>query len=80
MSSLWSEIVHKLTVFFLKLLDEHPGKLIGSILGFLLGLFVVLLGFWKTFVLFLFVIIGFLLGKRQDDNKKLFDWLDRFFN
>lgn len=80
MSSVWSALTHKLTSFLLKLLDEHPGKLIGSILGFLLGLFVVLLGFWKTLVLFLFVMIGFLLGKRQDDHKQLFDWLDRFFN
>lgn len=80
MSSIWSALAHKLTSFFLKLLDEHPGKLIGSMLGFLLGLFVVLLGFWKTLVLFLFVMIGFLLGKRQDDHKQLFDWLDRFFN
>ncbi|HVJ48919.1 DUF2273 domain-containing protein [Desulfitobacterium sp.] len=80
MSSFWSELAHKLTTLFLRLLDEHPGKLMGTIAGFLVGLLVVLLGFWKTLVLFLFVMIGFMLGKRQDEHKKLFDWLDRFFN
>lgn len=80
MSSFWSEFVHKITTFLLRLLDEHPGKLMGTVLGFLLGLLVVLLGFWKTLVLFLFVLIGFILGKRQDDHKKIFDWLDRFFD
>lgn len=80
MSGFWSELAHKATLFMLRLLDEHPGKLIGTILGFVLGLFVVLLGFWKTLVVFAFVALGFILGKRQDDHKKLFDWLNRFFD
>ncbi|MEA4903091.1 DUF2273 domain-containing protein [Desulfitobacterium sp.] len=80
MKNLWSAFVQKFTFLFLHLLDEHPGKLIGSILGFLLGLLVVFLGFWKSLVLVLFVGVGFLIGKSQDDHKKLFDWFDRFFN
>lgn len=78
MSSFWSEVTHKLASLFLRLLDEHPGKLLGTLGGFLLGLLVVTLGFWKTLVLFLFVGMGFLLGKSQDDQKKPFAWLDRF--
>lgn len=80
MSGFWRELAHKVTLLMLRLLDEHPGKLIGTILGFVLGLFVVLLGFWKTLVVFAFVALGFFLGKRQDDHKKLFDWLNRFFD
>jgi uncharacterized membrane protein len=79
MSSFWSEMTYKLASLFLRLLDEHPGKLLGTVSGFLLGLLVVLLGFWKTLVLFLYVVIGFLLGKSQDDHKKHLEWLDRFF-
>ncbi|WP_425807688.1 DUF2273 domain-containing protein [Desulfitobacterium sp. Sab5] len=80
MSGFWSELAHKITLFLLRMLEEHPGKLIGTSLGFFLGLLVVLLGFWKTLVVFVFVGIGFALGKRQDDHKKLFDWLNRFFD
>lgn len=80
MSQFWSELAHKITLFFLRMLEEHPGKLIGTSLGLFLGLLVVLLGFWKTLVVFAFVGIGFVLGKRQDDHKKLFDWLNRFFD
>lgn len=80
MKDFWKELINTITAFLLRTLDEHPGKLIGTLLGFVLGLLVVLLGFWKTLVLFAFVILGFILGKRQDDHKKLFDWLNRFFN
>lgn len=80
MKDFWKELIHTITAFLLRTLDEHPGKLIGTLLGFVLGLLVVLLGFWKTLVLFAFVILGFILGKRQDEHKKLFDWLNRFFD
>lgn len=80
MKDFWKELIRTITVFLIRTLDEHPGKLIGTLLGFVLGLLVVLLGFWKTLVLFAFVILGFILGKRQDDHKKLFDWLNRFFD
>ena len=79
MKEVWAELGEKLTRFFLWSLAEHPGKLIGTITGFFIGLLVVLLGFWKAFVLSLFTGLGFWLGKRQDDHKNLLDWLGRFF-
>ena len=80
MKGFWAEVALKISSFFLWALDEHPGKLMGTAGGFVLGLLVVVLGFWKALVLLLFVLIGMLLGKRHDDHKKLFDWIDRFFN
>jgi uncharacterized membrane protein len=79
MKGFWAELVLKISGFFIWALDEHPGKLIGTALGFLFGLLVVILGFWKTLVLCLFILIGLLLGKRHDDHKKVFDWINRFF-
>lgn len=79
MKNFWTEVGLKLSRFFMWALEQHPGKLIGTLLGFLLGLLVVILGFWEALVLLLFVLIGLLLGKRHDDNKKIFDWLNRFF-
>lgn len=79
MKNFWTELGNKLSHFLLWVLEEHPGKFIGTLSGFLLGLLVVVLGFWKALVLMIFVLLGLFLGKRHDDNKNLFDWLDRFF-
>jgi len=63
----------------LQLLNEHPGKIIGIILGFLIGLVVVLLGFWRTLIISLFVLAGFYLGKRRDEHKDFSQLLETLF-
>lgn len=79
MNGFWAKIGQKTSFFFMWALDNHPGKLIGSGLGFFAGLLMVTLGFWRTLILALFVSVGFILGKRQDDHKSFLAWLDRFF-
>ncbi|MEL1135182.1 DUF2273 domain-containing protein [Desulfitobacterium sp. THU1] len=79
MKSFWTELGNKISSFFLWALEEHPGKLLGTLAGFGLGLLVVVLGFWKALALSLFVFVGLTLGKRHDDHKGLFDWMNRFF-
>jgi len=74
------KIGEKISQFLVWALDNHPGKLIGTLIGFLLGLLMVTLGFWRTLVLALFAILGFVLGKRQDDHKDILTWLERNFN
>lgn len=80
MSGFWTQLGQKIGHFFSWALAEHPGKLIGTALGFLLGLFVVLLGFWRALVIAIFVGAGFFLGKRKDENLGLLSWVDNFFN
>ncbi len=80
MNGFWSALGMKISSFFLWALEEHPGKLIGVASGFILGLLVVTLGFWKALVLILFILLGLFLGKRHDDHKQLFDWMNRFFS
>ncbi|MFZ3132259.1 MAG: DUF2273 domain-containing protein [Desulfosporosinus sp.] len=60
-------------------IDNHPGKLIGTSIGLVLGLLMVTLGFWRTLLLALFAILGFVLGKRQDEYKTITTWLERSF-
>lgn len=80
MNVLWSKIGTKVMNYFVWSLDNHPGKFIGTALGFLLGLLMVTLGLWKTLVLGLFATVGFILGKRQDEHKDISTWLDRVLN
>lgn len=80
MSVFWSKIGTKVTNFFIWAMNNHPGKFIGTVIGLLLGLLMVTLGLWKTLVLGLFVTVGFILGKRQDEHKDISTWLERFLN
>ena len=80
MSGLWTKIGEKISYFLIWAMDNHPGKLIGTGIGFLLGLLMVTLGFWRTMIVALFVVLGFVLGKRQDDHQDIITWLERNFN
>ncbi|ADY56202.1 Protein of unknown function DUF2273 [Syntrophobotulus glycolicus DSM 8271] len=55
-------------------LDHHPGKFIGALLGILMALFIIILGFWQTICLIVLAAIGFSIGKFWDDGKGLPDW------
>ncbi|TGE37807.1 DUF2273 domain-containing protein [Desulfosporosinus fructosivorans] len=79
MSEFWSKTGEIITKFLVWAIENHPGKLIGTSLGFVLGLLMVTLGFWRTVILALFAILGFVLGKRQDDNKIITTWLEKNF-
>jgi len=80
MNGFWSRVGEKISHFLFWALDSHPGKLFGTSIGFLLGLLLVTLGFWRTLVLALFAVLGFILGKRQDDHKDILKWLERHFD
>ena len=80
MSGFWPKVGEKISQFLLYCLDSHPGKLFGTSIGFLLGLLLVTLGLWRTLILTLFVVLGFLLGKRQDEHKDVATWLEKKFN
>ncbi|KUO78130.1 MAG: hypothetical protein APF81_05430 [Desulfosporosinus sp. BRH_c37] len=80
MTEFWSKIGEKISRFLVWAIDNHPGKLIGTVIGLVLGLLMVTLGFWRTLVLALFIILGFVLGKRQDDHKSVTAWFERNLN
>ncbi|MGI6118999.1 MAG: DUF2273 domain-containing protein [Desulfosporosinus sp.] len=70
----------KLARFFGWAIDNHPAKLIGTSLGFVLGMLLITFGFWRTLVLALFIVLGFVIGKLQDDHKFISTWLEKILN
>jgi uncharacterized membrane protein len=80
MSGLWSKIGEKISWFLVWAIGNHPGKLIGTSVGFFLGLLMVTLGFWRTLIISLFAVLGFILGKSQDDHQYITAWLERILN
>ncbi len=56
----------------------NKGKIIGGIIGFFVGLLILIIGFFKTLLVLIFTIIGFYFGSRWDldgDLKKILDKL-----
>ncbi|NLO98010.1 MAG: DUF2273 domain-containing protein [Peptococcaceae bacterium] len=47
-------------------LQNHPGKFCGSLLGFVIALTIILLGFWQTIFIIVLTSCGFYLGRCWD--------------
>jgi uncharacterized membrane protein len=79
MKEFWSQLIERLAAFVFRLLDNHPGKALGAFVGLFLGSIIVLLGFWRTMVIALFVVAGLFLGKRHDEQKDFGQLLQMLF-
>lgn len=51
---------------------EHPGRVIGTTIGLLVGISLLCLGFWRTLVLGLSTVIGYAIGNWSDYEGKGF--------
>lgn len=58
---------------------DNPGKTVGGILGFVLGVLLFTIGFVKTMLILLLVLIGIFLGKSRDDGNSIIDQVTRLF-
>ena len=57
--------------FISQWVNDNPGKAVGGILGFVLGMLLLTIGIVKTLVIILLVATGFLAGKLIDDRGTL---------
>ncbi|MEZ0535752.1 DUF2273 domain-containing protein [Caldicellulosiruptoraceae bacterium PP1] len=62
---------------FLNIIKENLGKIAGAIVGLIVGIFFLTIGFIKTIFLLLCVFIGIFIGGRYYNKKKLIDFLDK---
>ncbi|MFA6654306.1 MAG: DUF2273 domain-containing protein [Bacillota bacterium] len=61
-------------------IDANPGRALGTTIGFLIGLSLITLGFWRTLVIVVATWLGYSIGRSSDDEGKGFRELleDRF--
>lgn len=65
--------------FLAEILANHRGKLLGIIIGLIFSLMVIGLGFFQTVFIASCIYIGYIIGKRIDDQDNLRDIIDYFF-
>jgi uncharacterized membrane protein len=61
------------------LIDLHRSKVLGVVFGLLIGLGIVIFGFWRSFFVALCIFIGYMIGKYIDEGIGLRDWWERIF-
>ncbi|WP_366922481.1 DUF2273 domain-containing protein [Metallumcola ferriviriculae] len=66
----WYEIIAELW-------NNHRGKFLGIIIGLTFGLLTALVGFWQTLFISICIVIGYLIGKRMDENESFREILER---
>jgi uncharacterized membrane protein len=55
----------------LDLMDRHRGAAVGVVVGLLVGLLFIIFGFWKTILIAICILIGYIVGKRFDEEGSL---------
>lgn len=63
--------------FLINLFNNNQGKVICSILGFIIALLMLTIGFFRTLLLLLFIGFGYFIGDKLDKNENLLDILER---
>jgi uncharacterized membrane protein len=58
--------------------QEHRGKFVGTTLGIVLGIAVLLFGFWKTIFILFCGLIGLFVGMKVDSGEDFWQNLQRF--
>lgn len=62
-----------------ELINNNPGKTIGSCIGLIVGIMIFTLGIVKTILVVLLVFIGFIIGKSRDEDISVIEAFTRFF-
>lgn len=60
-----------------QLLIKNRGKTIGLLIGFLFGLIVLIIGFWRAVFLAICMCIGYWLGGMSDKKERFISFLDK---
>lgn len=61
-----------------ELIFKHRGAFIGGLLGLVIALLVLIIGFWKALLVLFLVGIGIVVGMAIDGNNMIKSSIDRF--
>lgn len=67
------------TKSFRQFVADHWGKILGGALGLVVGLCILIFGFWRSVLLFLCIAVGVYLGRLLDRHEGLQGILQRIW-
>lgn len=65
--------------YILEWVNYNPGKAVGAVAGFILGILIIAFGIAKTILIVLLVLLGFTIGKMIDERVSVFDGFRNIF-
>ena len=63
--------------YLLDIFAKNQGKIIGALIGFILAVFILFIGFLKTLLIAIFVWVGYYFGKKVDNKEDIVELLNR---
>ena len=63
----------------LYVITEHRGKTIGILLCLAASILFISYGFWRTIFIVFCIVVGYLIGKKLDENADLEVWMKNLF-
>lgn len=63
--------------YLLNYYNNNRGKVNGALIGLILSILILSLGFFKTLLIALFVFGGYYIGKKIDNKEDIIEFLDR---
>ncbi len=64
-------------LMFLQTLIRNKGKTIGTILGFIIAILVISIGFFKTLFIVLCTWLGYYIGKKADNQENIREIIEK---
>ncbi|HHV26218.1 DUF2273 domain-containing protein [Anaerosalibacter bizertensis] len=62
---------------FIQLLDNNKGRTIGAIIGFIVSILILTIGFFKTLFIVICTGLGYFFGKKSDNQEDLKEFLNK---
>ena len=75
----YKQVRHSFTEWLKTNYPGHEHAFIGGVLGFVVALLIFVIGFWATFLIVVFVVIGIAVGQYFDGDPKIVRAIHRLF-
>lgn len=68
---MWKEVI-------MDIFRNNRGKCIGSLIGFIVAVLALIVGFFKTVFIAICILIGYYIGKKKDNKESIIEIIERF--
>lgn len=70
-------MIRKIGIRILQIINDNEKRSLGAVIGLIISIMILGIGFFKTLFIFICTAIGYFLGGVSWDKEKIKDWLER---